>query len=133
MGCIRSENGSGFETNLCLSAINKANQQHGTGTKYYKDGSTDAGQWVKGVFQTDKFGYTSDKEATQSGNSAGLPFKNAVDGKAVMPKHNQIPMKQGGFGIPRSGLGTPMPDPSGAGIVSSHPTRHPEPAHASGG
>lgn len=94
------------------------NQQDGLGTKYYTNGTTEAGNWSKGVFQTDDkgFGFASqDTEATQSGeeNTNGLFFKRSTDGKILLPKHNQIPMKQNGFqgGIPTNGLGSPMEDP----------------------
>ena len=95
-----------------------SNQQNGKGTKYYTSGETEAGEWVDAVYQTGEstFGFAAgtEDEATQStiNNSNGLYFKPATDGKILLPRHNQIPMKQNGFGgIPKSGLGMPMEDP----------------------
>ena len=90
-----------------------SNQQEGKGTKFYLDGTTEAGTWKAGVFQTTgTFGFTaSEGEKIQTKHNAGTYFKPVESGKDLKIRHNQIPMKQGLGGIPRSGLGTPMEDP----------------------
>ena len=93
------------------------NAQNGLGVKFVKNGDDLSGEWKNGslVDAEAGFGFASgnDGEKVQgNANVSGIELNNSPKAKEVKPSHNRIILKQNGFGkIPKSGLGTNMPDP----------------------
>ncbi len=94
------------------------NLQTGLGVKFIKNGDDLSGEWKDGSLIDDDAGFGfagsgGDPEKVQgNANISGIELNNSSKAKEVKPSHNRIILKQSGFGkIPKSGLGTDMPDP----------------------